>query len=301
MMTRTTTRRFWTILIFACFVLPCLALAANPEQTKEILDQEFEDSLSEILTPEQSKKFQQIIHGTEKAIRKSAPTLISRTIKISLRPGSPIPKINLVPNFIATISVFDSTGQPWPIETTPPAGNMDFFSIHRPEVPPTNTLTVSAKTDYANTNVVAIIKGQSIPINIQLSTVGPDLENTDKWQTDSRVLLQLDQRGPNATLPVLGEPVLNTVSGPVFAFIDGIPPIDAVKLETIPELPGLDVWLYEEDLFIRSINPLQWPRIKDIAPGAGGKLKVYQTQKEPSLLVNYNGQTKVVSLKEPNY
>jgi len=299
MMTRKNLHRICKTLILIFLLSPGSLAVADPELTKKILDQELKESLSSMLTPEQSKQFQRLTRQTEKAIRRPVPELTSRTITMSLRPGAQIPIVKMVPNYITTISIFDSTGQPWPIQTTPPSGNDGFFTIQRPEVPPGNTLTVSARTDYANTNVVAIIKDQSIPINIQLSTVDPELAETKEWKTDSRILLQLDQRGPNASMPVIGEPILNTVSGPMFAFIDGVPPIDAVKLATAPELPGLDVWLYEEKLYIRSINPLQWPSIEDIAPGAGGKLKVYQTIKATSLLVSYNGQTKAVELKEP--
>ena len=299
MMTKKRLQKICKTLILFFLFSPGSLVVANPELTKKMMDQELEESLSRILTPEQSKRFQQITRQTEKAIRRPVPELVSRTITISLRPGAKIPIIKMVPNYITTISVFDSTGQPWPIQTTPPSGNDDFFTIQKPEVPPGNTLTVSANTDYANTNVVAIIKDQSIPINIQLSTVDPELAKTKEWKTDSRILLQLDQRGPNASIPVIGEPILNTVSGPMFAFIDGVPPIDAVKLATAPELPGLDVWFYKEKLYIRSINPLQWPPIEDIAPGAGGKLKVYQTIKAASLLVSHNGQTKTILLKEP--
>ncbi len=287
-----------TIVLF-CFIMLSPASWGHAEDRgiKKILDQQLQDSLDGLLTPEQLKVFKKTKQATEKAIRNPVPKLISRTIKISLRPGSPIPLLKVVPGYVASITVYDNTGQPWPVLSAIP-GNKVFFQVERPEVLPGNGITVSALTDYAHTNVVSNLDGLSQMLNIHLSTVDPDKE---KWETDSSISLQIDQRGPNASIPVVGEPMPSSITETVNAFIDGVPPINAVKLIISPQMAALDVWLYEEKLYVRSLDPVQWPRIVSIAPGAGGKLKVYETEKASSLLISHNGQTQVVGLEEPDY
>lgn len=298
MMTRISLYKFWLALTGLCLLLPHGSAWADADKIKQTMEEQFQQSRSMLLGTKQIKQVIRDQRRTERAIRNDPPKLLSRSITVSLRPGAPIPKLNIVPGHVTTISIFDSTGQPWPIEADPPTGNDDFFQVERPQVPPGNTLTASAMTDYANTNLVAILKNQSIPLNVQLVTVDPE---GDKWETDSTIFIQIDQRGPNAAMPVVGEPLGSTVTPTMQAFIDGIPPVDAIKLQISMNIPGLDVWLYSNRFYVRTINPLQWPHIYNVSPGAGGQLKVYETQIGSSLMVVYNGETRSVGVSEPEY
>tara|TARA_B100000614_G_scaffold261411_1_gene290921 strand:+ start:1055 stop:1957 length:903 start_codon:yes stop_codon:yes gene_type:complete len=287
----------FAFLIILFLFYPGSQVKAQQASDKKLLNQLFEQSLEQMLTPEHIKARRKAKRDQEKAARRPVPKLISRTIPVSLRPGSPIPVLKVIPGYVVSVSIFDITGQPWSVEHATPARD-DFFQVARIEVPPANSLTIMGLTEYAHANVVVNLKGQSVPLSIQLTTVDP---GSKKWETDNNIYLQIDKRGPNAATPTVGEPIPSSISQDTFSFVDGIPPVDAVKLVLTPALPNLDAWLYQDSLYIRSSDPVQWPHGDDIAPAAGGDLKVYKTEKSASILVLHGGHSVTVGVKEPDY
>ncbi len=298
---------FWCVLFSAGWAIaqdsqnskesqPSTSEVSDISEDQKILNRLFQQDRDRLLKQDQIKAIIGDKRATEKALRRPRPKLLSRTIRVSLNPGAPIPLVNVIPGYSTTINVVDITGQPWPTKTSSP-GNEDFFKVDQPEIAPGNKFLIWPQKEYAHSNISAILEGGT-SISIQLSTVDPE---SDKWEVDSTINLQVDRKGPNASMPVVGEPTPSSITNTAFSFVDGVPPVKAIKLTTSPQIPSLDVWLYQEKLYIRSMDPVRFPPITDSAPAAGGFLKVYETQKGASLLVYHNGSTLEVELSEPDY
>lgn len=287
----------------ACFLTVCSSTCfgeaktnEKQEQVAEVLSEKYQESVNELLplTPEQINAFEGKMDKTEKAIRNlPAPKVTSRTLRVSLSPGSEIPTIEIVPGYVASVVLYDVTGAPWP-GTSQTNGNQNFFQVDRPDVQPGNFLTVSAKANHASTNVIVTLLGHDIPLTVHLKTVDSQKDNRT---TDGIVALQIDQRGPNAALPSIGETRSSALSDDMLSFIDGNPQ-NAERLKIEPEVAGLDAWLLNNYIYVRSEYALFWPSWDETASGAGGKHKVYRMPNVPSIIVSVNGKTQTFNIKK---
>jgi intracellular multiplication protein IcmK len=285
--------------IFYCFIVlmfcvgTCFAASSTDE---DIIQKKFDESKTELLplTPEQIKAYQKSLRETEKAIRNTPPPkIISRTKRISLTPGSEIPTVKMAPGYVTSLIFYDVTGAPWSV-TSQTVGNTDFFQVSRPEVLPGNLLTISPKTNHASTNLVITLADHDLPVSLQLETVS----HSDDWETEGLIAFQIDQRGPNASSPQIGETIKSSATEAMMSFVDNIPPAEARILVSSPEYTGLSAWIFDEKIYVRTNHNLLWPAWEQTASGAGGKLKVYSLPLVPSIMISVDGSTQYVSLTE---
>jgi intracellular multiplication protein IcmK len=288
--------KFFKMLGILGFLLLCVGTCFAASTDDEMIQQKFDESKTELLplTPEQIKSYQKRLQETEKAIRVTPPPkIISLTKRISLTPGSEIPKVNMAPGYVTSLVFYDVTGAPWPV-TSQTSGNNDFFQVTRPEVLPGNLLVISPKTNHASTNLVLTLTGHDLPVTLQLKTV----DHAKDWETEGLIAFQIDQRGPNAFSPQVGETIKSSASQTIMSFVDNIPPKDAKILIADPEYTGLSAWMFKEKIYVRTHHSLLWPAWDQTASGAGGRLKVYSLPLVPSIMISIDGATQYVSLSE---
>lgn len=288
-------KKFKIIFFVICLIFVfCDFLFAESE--KEIITAKFQESKNELLplTPEQIESFKNTFKETESAIRDMPPpTIVSKTTRVSLTPGSSIPVINMVPGYVSSLAFYDITGAAWPV-TSQTIGNDTYFAVSRPEVLPGNLLTVSPKTNYASTNLVVTIEGHDLPVSLQLKTVDAKQDRV----TDGLIAFQIDQRGPNAVAPVIGDTTKSSISETMMSFVDNVPPAEAQRLNADPDYSGFSVWLFQDRLYVRTTYTLLWPAWDQTASGAGGNFKVYSLPNVPSIMISVDGKTQSLYLKK---
>ena len=77
----------------------------------------------------------------ERALLPVSPLLNSRTVRVSLEPGTAPTSVFTTANIASSLVIHDSTGQPWPI-TSVTNGGPSFFQVLRPELPDGNLLKI---------------------------------------------------------------------------------------------------------------------------------------------------------------
>ena len=289
-------QNFLSVALVVGLTLFSLSFCSAEDTDETIIKDQFEKSKIELLplSPEEIQAFKKRTFDTEQAIRNfPPPKMVSKTIRVSLAPGSEIPIVNVAADYVSSLVFYDITGQPWPV-TSRTLGNDTYFDVNRVEVEPGNLLTVTPKTKYATTNCVITLQDHDLPVSLQLNVVDPQQKDRS---TDGLIALQISQRGPNAAEPILGgDTIGSSLSNVMMGFVDAIAPETATVMSLSPEYDGINVWLFQKNIYIRSAYPLIWPAWDQTASGAGGEMKVYRLPEVPSVMLSINGQMETINL-----
>lgn len=199
-----------------------------------------------------------------------------RTATLSLDPGVDPPVVNLVAGYVTTITMIDSTGEPWPIKDVGVGGNFEIS----PTAAGSHVIRVIPLTRFGTGNISIILSELSTPIILRLSAGGPAVD----MRYDARV----PKIGPNGKMPIIGRPRLEAGDETIMMLLDNAPPSDAKRMK----VSGLDArtmaWTLNGHVYIRTPLSLLSPAWDASASSADG-MTVYQIGDAPVLLMSDNG------------
>ena len=219
----------------------------------------FEESLRQMMPLDESQiqEYRSRSDERDRALLPVSPALSTRTVRVTLEPGrSPVPVFTTA-NVATSLIFHDSTGQPWPI-TSVTNGGPSFFQVLRPELPDGNLLNVMP------TQVKVTLQDRDIPLVIRLES---DSVRAPERKADALVLFQLAHHGPKAALSIIKD-IKETADSSMLAFLDRVPPDEAVRVRMEPSYDAVSVRKYNGKHYIRTIHTLMWPAWTAVVNGA---------------------------------
>ncbi len=235
------------------------------------------------LSPNQIKTLRKMFNKSQQAATTypgTPPRPTSRSIFVSLAPGSTPPIVRLRQGFVTSLVFLDSTGQPWPIEAED-LGNPKAFNVQWNRKG--NTLLVQALERYKAGNLAVMLKGEDTPIMVTLMP--------GQQAVDYSVQLRVPGMGPNAKPQFSGLP--SSTNPVLLNFLDGVPPSGSKTL-TVYGGGRTQAWEYQHHVFLRT-------RLTVISPSWLGSMSspsgmhVFEMTKAPIVLASFRG--KIVRLK----
>ena len=255
----------------------------------------FQESLKQMMPLDegQIQEYRERSDQRDRALLPASPALNSRTVRVSLEPGSTPVRVFTTANVATSLVVHDSTGQPWPI-TSVTNGGPSFFQVLRPELPDGNLLNVMpTQGHYGTSTIVVTLEKQDIPLVIRLES---DSVRSPERRADALVLFQIAQHGPKAKMPIIDD-IKETVDSAMLAFLDHVPPSEAVRVRMEPQLEKVSIWKLNNRHYIRTNYPLMWPAWTAAVNGAGN-VKCYEAPVTPRIMISNNGKIQTVVLKD---
>ena len=253
----------------------------------------FEESLRQMMPLDEAhiQDYRQRSDQRERALLPVYPALNSRSVRVALDPGSTPVKIFTTANIATSLVIHDATGQPWPI-TSITNGGPAFFQVLRPELPDGNLLNVMPTQGYGTSTIVVTLENQDIPLVIRLES---DSVRSPQRKADALVLFQIAAYGPKAKIPAI-ESIKETVDSTMLAFLDRVPPDEAVRVQMEPGMEKLSVWRFNNTHYIRTSHTLMWPAWTASVNGAGN-VKCYEAPITSRIMISKNGQIQTIVLK----
>jgi intracellular multiplication protein IcmK len=247
-------------------------------------DPSFKAALHSIspLSPDQIGKTRTTLDAADRA--QNAPLSpiqpVTRSIRLSMKPGEMPPTIKVKPGWVSSITFSDVTGQPWPVMSVT-RGNPDAYEVLSSGKPgSTNIITISTKQPYISSNIAVTLIGAPVPLMISLDPSGSDV--------DFRVDAQVDGRGPNATFDMgTGQGLAPTNDSAMLAFLDGVPPDGAKKLRVGDS--EVQAWKFNDMLYIRTSRTMLSPAYVSKQSNVSGT-NVYVLNEAPVLLLSDSGR-----------
>ncbi len=257
----------------------------------------FEESLNLMmpLTDEQIQEYREYSDKRERALLPVSPSLNSRTVRVSLEPGLSPVKVFTTANIATSLVFHDVTGQPWAI-TSVTNGGSNFFQILRPELPEGNLLNVMPMQDYGASTIVVTFAEKDVPLVIRLES---DSVRSPERKADALVLFQLAHQGPNAHVPVVAG-IKETVTSDMLAFLDRVPPKEAVRIRPKSPQEKLLIWQYNDKNYIRTSSTLVWPAWSAVVNGAGD-VKCYETPVTSRIMLSVDGIMQSIALQDTSH
>ena len=268
---------------------------APPEAPKQPDAQAlFQESLRQMmpLDDSQIQEYRKHSDQRERALLPVSPALNSRTVRVSLEPGKTPVRVFTTANIATSLLIHDSTGQPWPI-TSVTNGGPAFFQVLRPELPDGNLLNVMPSQGYGTTTLVVTLEKQDIPLVVRLES---DSVRGPERKADALVLFQIAQHGPRAKVPLIQD-IKETVSSSMLAFLDHVPPAEAVRVKVEPKTDKVQVWKLGELHYIRTSHTLVWPAWTAAVNGAGG-MKCYEVPVTSRIMISQTGSMQTLVLSD---
>jgi intracellular multiplication protein IcmK len=254
----------------------------------------FEESLRQLMPLDegQIQEYRERSDQRERALLPVSPNLNSRTVSVSLEPGTAPVSVRTTANVATSLVFHDSTGQPWPI-TSVTNGGPSFFQVLRPELPDGNLLNVMPVQGYGTSTIVVTLADRDIPLVIRVES---DSVRSPERKADALVLIQLAHHGPKAAVPIVAD-IKETVDSTMLAFLDHVPPAKAVRIPTEPNPGKLNVWKFNDQHYIRTSHTLMWPAWTAVINGAGN-IKCYEVPITSRIMLSENGRMQAVILKD---
>ena len=177
----------------------------------------------------------------------------------------------------------DSTGQPWPVLDYD-IGNPNGFNIKWDSK--TNTLFMQSLKDHINGNMAVRLVTMPTPVMISLVTGQKDV--------DYRIDIQVPGQGPNATAPVMDNPIPTAGASQILmSALDGVPPAGSIELNVAKEYGR--AWIFGGKLIFRTKLTLLSPAWSASVSGPDGT-RVYELMQTPLILASKNGKTIKIEL-----
>lgn len=269
--------------------------AVNPETRKAQEAQAlFEESLRQMMPLDegQIQEYRERSDQRERALLPVSPALNSRTVRVALEPGGAPVKVFTTANIATSLVFHDSTGQPWPV-TSVTNGGPNYFQVLRPDLPDGNLLNVMPTQGYGTSTIVVTLEKRDIPLVIRLES---DSVRSPQRKADALVLFQLAHHGPKASVPII-ENIKETADSAMLAFLDRVPPQDAMRVRMEPAQEKVNVWKYNDRHYIRTSHTLMWPAWTAVVNGAGN-VKCYEAPVTARVMFSVNGRIQTVILKD---
>lgn len=209
------------------------------------------------------------------------------TLSVDLSPGSVLPVLRVLPGEMSTIVFVDYTGAPWPLAAAPRVSNNELFDVEWLEG--TSSVIVSALSTFNDGNITVFLKGLPTPVVVKLATGEVDSPHNNVRIVDYRLDLRIPGRGPNAKSLVEGTPKLGLYNDTLQAFLDGVPPTEAKRVEVEGAPKMVQVWQIENSLFIRTPFSIQTAFEQSLSAADG--TSVYQIALTPFVSLSENNRS----------
>lgn len=243
-------------------------LPLNPDEIREVL-----------------KKYDEAREAIETPYYEHPKPTVS-ILPVSLDPSALPPELKLATGHVSTVSILDTTGEPWPIEDISWAGDFQFVEAQNGG----NLVRITPLSEYAYGNISMRLVGLVTPITITL--------RTQRDEVQYRVDIRVPQRGPNARIPLIEQnSSLQAGDDLVSAILDGSPPGDIERLD----VSGVDgrTRAYRANGLVYLRTPLTL-----LSPGwissarSGDGTSVFVLNDTPLVLLSDQGRMQRVKLKE---
>lgn len=209
------------------------------------------------------------------------------TLSVDLSPGSALPVLRVLPGEMSTIVFVDYTGAPWPLAAAPRVSNNDLFDVEWLEG--TSSVVVSALSTFNDGNITVFLQGLTTPVVVKLATGEVDSPHNNVRVVDYRLDLRIPGRGPNAKPLVEGTPKLGLYNDTLQAFLDGVPPAEAKRVEVEGSPKMVQVWQIENSLFVRTPFSIQTAFEQSLSAADG--TSVYQIPLTPFVSLSENNRS----------
>ncbi|MBN6739756.1 hypothetical protein JKG47_04270 [Acidithiobacillus sp. MC6.1] len=198
------------------------------------------------------------------------------------------PTIHMAAGYACSITVVDSMGQPWPINTASvgDGGRFKVQSIMKTKESP--TIVVSDLLPHAQSNLLLTLEGLNTPIPVQLVSGGP-IKNGHEVVA-YRVILRVRGMTPGALPPsFMASPNAGTTRALLQALYGTMP--SAAKTLRVSQAPAYShtrAWLLNGDLWIRTHATLLAPSWIAAEQSANG-VHAYVLPTSHAVLLRMNG------------
>lgn len=253
------------------------------------------------VSPDEIKKFKKRFKNVERAIHNEPePEMVNLSLPVSLLPGDKVQRLCLVPGYVSTITIVDSTGEPWPImyEANP---NEAAFKVSRPINGELNLLSISALRNHKTANIALTLQGEDVPIHIVVTSrkkfCKSKLGKTNKKRRrrrnrimDANRTLLVGKRGPNAKTARVGKSIGPTSDSVIYDVLNQIPPKGSVALSfgVLQQSLFLLGWEINDHYYILTSGDLVNPAYDQIA--MQGELRVYRIPPIDMLFISIDGK-----------
>ncbi len=206
------------------------------------------------------------------------PELVVKNI--SLDPGVTPHVVKTALGYVTTISMLDSSGQPWPIEDISWVG--DFLVEESTVYEKTHMLRVSPESEFAHGNVSMRLMGLNAPVIMTFET------NRDLVYYRFDAIIPGD--GPGATAPLIDPGITLAAGDPDMSIaLSGVVPSGS----TILDVSGVDgrttAYIYNGLTYVRTPLTLLSPGWDSSVTSADGT-KVYALEETPVILLSDRGR-----------
>ena len=206
---------------------------------------------------------------------------VSRAVRVTLKPGEEPPVVRVQPGIVSTLTFSDVTGQPWPVLSVVTGNPSVYVAQAAGEEGKTNIIVLSAIAQHIPSNLAVTLVGHPVPILLSLEQ--------DRPETDYRIDVRMDAKGPNAAQEIVGVSSLApTNDSLLIKFLDGTPPAGARPLKT--SSPDVEAWKFEDIQYVRTRGEILSPAYTARSNSVAG-VNVYLMADSPVLLVSTGGQT----------
>lgn len=199
---------------------------------------------------------------------------------VSLDPGAKPLTVKLAYGYVTTLSVLDSSGQPWPIEDMSWVGE---FTIQESEVhDTTHIIRISPDSAFAHGNISMRLVGLNAPVIMTMET-NRDLVH---YRFDAVIPMM----GPGASTPLL-DPGISLVAGDpdMSVALSGVVPEGAEVLDVAGVDGRTTAYIYNGLTYVRTPLTLLSPGWDSSVTSADGT-KVYALEETPVILLSDRGR-----------
>lgn len=261
---------------------PAAPIQLGPTQSQR--DQQFQQALEAAVpyTPEQIEQYRRQMDAASQAtVTPLNPgTPVSRSIRVNLTPGEQTPVLRVQPGVVSTLTFSDLTGQPWPVLSVVTGNPSAYVAQSAGEPGKSNIIVLSAIMAHIPSNLVVTLVDYPVPVTISLAQGASEV--------DYRVDVQVSARGPNAQMDMVGAASLApTNDSNMLAFLDGVPPSSARRLQT--SSGDVEAWAYGDMVYVRTAGDVLSPAYISRAANVSG-VNVFVLNEAPVVIVTRNGQ-----------
>ncbi len=257
----------------------------TPEQLeREIRDEAFKAAVSGLLPmrPDEIRRLLEYYDQTRQAVETPLYPTPEPQVKVetvSLDPGVQPPVVELAMSHITTISIYDVTGAPWPIQDVSWAGN---FKVIEPEKGG-HILRITPMGEFAQGNLSLRLITLKTPIIFSLETSRERVH----YRFDARI----PEYGPFANAPIIrGQTATASAGdGDMTAFLEGVIPSGAARLAVSGVDGRTTAYRYNSRTYVRTPYTLLSPAWQSSVRSGDG-MTVYALANTPVLLLSDKGQ-----------
>jgi intracellular multiplication protein IcmK len=231
------------------------------------------------LSPDQIRDFMKRLERTQEASQAPSagtPKGLTRLMPISLDPGVSPPQINLNAGFVTTITITDTSGEPWPILDVGIGGNFEVS----PTPAGTHVVRIMPLTRVGVGNLSIMLKDLPTPVIFRLASGGPTV--------DLRYDARIEKSGPNVKPSLVERSRPQQGDDALAQFLETSPPAGAKRIK----VGGLDArtkaWAVGDKVYVRTPLTLLSPAWNASMVSPDGT-SVYEIGSAPVLLMSDNG------------